>query len=111
MCLGIGMCVNNSRAVLEGLLGHESPFIRTPKYGDASKKTARRAKYRIKTTIIPVIELLLSGYIAYAVRECILVRHYTAVPFLVLFALGYFYVGATSLLQSRRAARPQTATA
>jgi len=111
MCLGIGMCVNNSRAVLEGLLGHESPFIRTPKYGDASKKTARRAKYRIRTTVIPVIELLLSGYIAYAVRECILVRHYTAVPFLVLFALGYFYVGVTSLLQSHRAARAQPATA
>ena len=111
MCLGIGMCVNNSRAVLEGLLGHESPFVRTPKYGSASGESFRPAKYRIKTTLIPVIELLLSAYIACAIRECLLVRHYTAIPFLALFALGYLYVGASSLLQSRRAARAQTATA
>src|SRR5438477_3086284 len=32
MALGIGLTVTNSRAVLEALFGHQSPFARTPKY-------------------------------------------------------------------------------
>ncbi|HKE00921.1 MAG TPA: cellulose synthase family protein, partial [Planctomycetota bacterium] len=30
--LGIGLAVNNTRAVLEALVGHESEFVRTPKH-------------------------------------------------------------------------------
>ncbi|HSP92467.1 MAG TPA: cellulose synthase family protein, partial [Vicinamibacterales bacterium] len=33
MALGIGLAVNNTRAVIEALVGHESAFARTPKYG------------------------------------------------------------------------------
>ena len=33
MSIGIGLAVNNTRAVLEALLHHESAFARTPKYG------------------------------------------------------------------------------
>ena len=33
MCLGTGIAVNNTKAVLEALLNIESGFIRTPKYG------------------------------------------------------------------------------
>ena len=31
LAIGIGMCINNTRAVVEGFLGHQSPFTRTPK--------------------------------------------------------------------------------
>ncbi|MES2570393.1 MAG: cellulose synthase family protein, partial [Verrucomicrobiota bacterium] len=31
--LGIGLAINNSRAVLEAMFGHQSEFTRTPKYG------------------------------------------------------------------------------
>lgn len=34
MGLGIGMAVNQSRAVFEALMGQQSPFVRTPKAGD-----------------------------------------------------------------------------
>ena len=33
MSIGIGLCVNNTRAVLEALFGKQSEFARTPKYG------------------------------------------------------------------------------
>ncbi len=33
MSIGIGLCVNNTRAVLEAMFGRESEFARTPKYG------------------------------------------------------------------------------
>src|SRR5665811_1048847 len=33
MSIGIGLCVNNTRAVLEALFHKESEFARTPKYG------------------------------------------------------------------------------
>ena len=33
MSIGIGLCVNNTRAVLEAMFGKQSEFARTPKYG------------------------------------------------------------------------------
>src|SRR5213075_3274067 len=33
MSIGIGLCVNQTRAVLEALLGRETEFVRTPKHG------------------------------------------------------------------------------
>src|SRR6187397_1199653 len=33
LAVGIGLAVNNSKAVIEAMLGRESAFIRTPKYG------------------------------------------------------------------------------
>src|SRR6202521_1245921 len=37
MALGIGLCVNQARAVLEALLGYETGFTRTPKMGISGK--------------------------------------------------------------------------
>ena len=31
MSIGIGIALNNARGVIEALVGHESPFVRTPK--------------------------------------------------------------------------------
>jgi hypothetical protein len=33
MSLGIGLSINNARAVLEALINHQSEFKRTPKHG------------------------------------------------------------------------------
>ena len=47
MALGIGLTITNSRAVLEALIGKQSPFARTPKYRVESKADqAQAAKYR-----------------------------------------------------------------
>src|SRR5512136_1835133 len=68
MALGIGMAVNQSRAVLEALLGHQTGFTRTPKSGGASKDAAPRARrYRVAVSLQPLLELTLAGYFTLAV--------------------------------------------
>ncbi len=188
MSIGIGIAVNNARGCIEALLGHESPFIRTPKFNpphiyphvyphvatpdsshtyshasatqrlnddhelamdhidnadkfdtadtdpdtntinkfenfnapndmndmndiddldDADQSPASRLP-STKSMVIAV-ELAMAAYML--VCTYFAMQHKSApisVPFLLLFASGYFYVGFTSLLalfQNRRAPR------
>ncbi len=123
MAIGVGIALNNAIACIEALVGHESPFIRTPKYN--TTPTASSTKYSSTaspggiTRIIPIpsmkrtvclLELALGAYMLACIWLSLHTGH-TAVstPFLCLFATGYFYVGSTSLwvhlrgyLESRR---------
>ena len=46
LALGIGLAINNARAVIEALLGHQSEFTRTPKYGIESRTQSwKKARY------------------------------------------------------------------
>src|SRR5690349_24184609 len=48
MALGIGLSVNNARAVVEALIGHESGFTRTPKHGvERARDPVARKRYRV----------------------------------------------------------------
>jgi len=106
MSIGIGIALNNAVACVEALLGHESPFVRTPKYNvtATSDRTGPRAGLK---TVIPIpslkwsmalIELAMGVYVLWCAKLS-LSHNYTLVglPFLLLFASGYLYVGATSL--------------
>ena len=71
LSLGIGMCLNNARAVLEALLGRETEFVRTPKYGiESSDEEWRLKKYRGLASFLPLLEVGLGLYftatVAYA---------------------------------------------
>jgi hypothetical protein len=46
LALGIGMSINNGKAVLEALLNQSSDFIRTPKYGITNKAQAAKSQRR-----------------------------------------------------------------
>jgi hypothetical protein len=43
ICFGIGLAVNNTRAVIEGFTGRRSAFERTPKLGAAAERPRRRS--------------------------------------------------------------------
>ncbi|MBM7114175.1 cellulose synthase family protein [Archangium primigenium] len=102
MSLGIGMAINNARAVLEALLGQQSAFSRTPKTGSEGKKlVAVKKTYRGDKTLMPVIELSFALYFTGALWFAIDKRIYTSLPFIMLFQLGFLYVGVSSLLQGR----------
>jgi cellulose synthase/poly-beta-1,6-N-acetylglucosamine synthase-like glycosyltransferase len=102
MALGIGLTITNTRAVLEALMGRQSPFARTPKYRVESKKDKVRASaYRRRLGLVPWIELLIGGYFALTVYYAVDNENYITVPFLVLFVIGYWYTGLMSLLQGR----------
>lgn len=103
MSLGIGLCINQTRAVFEALFGDESgEFVRTPKHGVVRRFEGWTAKkYRASKTIIPFIEVSFAIYFAIASVIAINAGHYVSLPFMLLFTLGFAYVGVLSLHQSR----------
>jgi cellulose synthase/poly-beta-1,6-N-acetylglucosamine synthase-like glycosyltransferase len=104
MALCAGLCVSQARAVVEALLGRDSEFVRTPKRGvrgrgDGSAPIQRG--YRGVRTMTSVAELALSAYMGLAIVLAVQSGHWLTVPFLALFAGGFAYVGALSLLPAR----------
>ncbi len=115
MAIGVGIALNNARACLEALIGHETPFVRTPKYGATGRQRtatggqedpAASVRPRWQTLLpLPSIKLVMAlletAFGLYMVL-CIWAamqydNAFVSVPFLVLFAAGYFYIGLTSL--------------
>ncbi len=100
MSIGIGLSVNNTRAVLEAMLGWNSEFTRTPKYGvERTGDDWMGKKYRQLTAVQPLIELALGLYFTGAVLYALANGIYGSLPFLVLFQVGFLYTGLLSVFQ------------
>jgi cellulose synthase/poly-beta-1,6-N-acetylglucosamine synthase-like glycosyltransferase len=100
LSIGIGLCVNQTRAVLEALGGKETEFVRTPKHGaGATSGSWWSQKYRAAKSITPFIELAMAAYFVIAIFVAIDHRHFLSLPFLGLFLCGFGYVGWVSLWQ------------
>lgn len=95
MCVGVGIALSNSRAVLEALFNIKSGFVRTPKSGDAQH--LRQRIYRVKTPVLPVFEILLGCYCAVSLVYYLLAKHYMVGPFLLIYTCGFLLVGIHSL--------------
>ena len=116
MSVGIGLSVNNTRAVIEALFNKQSEFTRTPKYhieGDGDEWVGK--KYRQTVAVQPLVELALGLYFTATVFYALANGIYATVPFLVLFQVGFLYTGLLSIVQqyagdevvaARPAARP-----
>jgi len=106
MALGVGLCVSNSKAILEAIFGKRSEFVRTPKFGDAKTMQAlvgssgpskKRNRYWL-----PAVEFGFGLYmLACAVCSLVNLRSAFSTPFLVIFAFGFFYVAVMSLHRAR----------
>jgi hypothetical protein len=99
MAGSMGFAVNNSRAVLEGLFRRKSDFVRTPKYSIKDRKDSWKDKsyapLRISSTV--VLEILLAGYCLFGVASSVYFLEIAAVPFQLLFFLGFAFVSFMSL--------------
>ncbi len=101
MSLGLGMAINNAKAVVEALFKQESGFTRTPKTGAEGRNVLKVKKsYRGKASWVPFVELAFGAYFTWAVWFAWDNSVYTSLPFLILFQLGFLYVGVSSLLQA-----------
>jgi cellulose synthase/poly-beta-1,6-N-acetylglucosamine synthase-like glycosyltransferase len=99
LALGIGLSLNNARAVLEAIFNHHSDFTRTPKYGIERKSQPwRSCKYRPHKSILPIAELAFAIYFSYFVWFSLVHRQFLSVPFLLLFQIGFLYVSFSSLV-------------
>ena len=100
LSVGIGMSVSNGRAVLEGLGGRDTPFVRTPKYRIESRLDSwRPKKYRGTRNLLPAFEITLGLYFTATVAYAISQQIFATLPFLVLFQVGFLATGFTSWLQ------------
>ena len=100
MALGIGLSINNARAVIEAMFGRQTGFVRTPKYGVASSRDVWLGKrYRQAVVIQPFIEIGLGVYFVIALFYALQNGIYSTVPVLAFFLAGFFYTGALSIIQ------------
>jgi cellulose synthase/poly-beta-1,6-N-acetylglucosamine synthase-like glycosyltransferase len=100
MSIGIGLAVNNTKAVLEALFNRQSEFARTPKYRiEAGTDEWIGKKYRQNFVVQPIIELALGLYFTATVFYAIANGIFGTVPFLVLFQIGFLYTGLLSIIQ------------
>jgi cellulose synthase/poly-beta-1,6-N-acetylglucosamine synthase-like glycosyltransferase len=100
MSIGIGLSINNTRAVFEALFNKQSEFTRTPKYrieGDTDEWVGK--KYRQSVAVQPLVELALGLYFTATVFYALANQIYGTVPFLVLFQIGFLYTGLLSIVQ------------
>ena len=94
MSLGIGLSINNCRAVIEALVGYKTGFVRTPKYGvTKSGESFKHVKYGFKLNWQPWVETAMGIYFVWGIVHAISLGAHASVPFLALFCAGYLYVG------------------
>ena len=102
MALGIGLSINNTRAVVEGLFGNDLTFIRTPKHGVTSNTERwRKKKYRAGPMFHSLVEFVFGLYFVFTIVLAVLTGSWMSIPFLLLFMVGFLYVGSLSLYQLR----------
>ncbi|MCF8130670.1 MAG: glycosyltransferase [Deltaproteobacteria bacterium] len=92
VAVGIGIALSNSRAVLEALAGHQSPFVRTPKKGDKEMM-----HYRVRLPWSGLLEILFGVYCAGSLGYYLAAGKYLVGPFLAAYASGFLFVGFLTL--------------
>ena len=101
LATSIGLGVNNGRAVIEALVGHKTGFARTPKIGDTAGSAVIHKSYKTNseswaTNLELFLALTYSTFLAWAIYK----TYWIVVPFLALFACGFFYTSLSSLKEN-----------
>lgn len=100
MSLGIGLSVNNSKAVLGAIFNKKTEFKRTPKYNIEKKKDMWLGKkYKGEINLLVLMELFLGIYFTFNIYFAFINKIYVSIPFLMMFQMGYFYVAFLSIFQ------------
>lgn len=106
LALGIGLCVNNSKAVIEGLVSHGGEFKRTPKYAVTQRGDSWKEKsYQVTWNMVTLFELLLTVHFTVALLYVLKEGLFFSLPFVLLFQIGFLYTGTLSFLQFFTAGR------
>ncbi len=105
LLLGVGLSLNNARAVLEALRPRVGRWDRTPKYALVDPRAPRR-RYRVGGRWSGLGELAAAAYFALTAAYAWRHGYLAALPFLALLGGGFAYVGWCSMRPAwRRAAR------
>ncbi len=94
--IGFGICISNTRAVLEALIGVKSGFVRTPKKGEVATKS-----YRPKRDWIPYLEVLAGLYCCVTMVSFVVQGVPGGLVFFLFYAVGFFVTGFKSIKEQR----------
>ena len=101
MSIGVGLSVNNARAVLEAIFNYRTEFVRTPKYGNFRRgDLGLKRKYLALRGLMPYVELVFGAYFSYLLFQAVDRNQWSMVPFVLVFQVGFLYVGLMSLAQT-----------
>jgi len=112
MGLGIGLAINNSRAVFEGFSRTVGVFERTPKYSIQNRRDRWRGKkYKVRTNLATAAEGILAVWFIATFALALQRGMWLSLPFLYLFLQGYCYMYVLSLISggfgaTAKAAKP-----
>jgi len=101
MAGSMGFAVNNTRAVFEGLMNRKSEFVRTPKFkvenGKDSWKGNKYLNKKNKIDMMVFVELIMAIYCLVGIISSIYFLEIAALPFQLLFFVGFAFVSLTSI--------------
>jgi hypothetical protein len=101
--LGSGIALNNTKAVVEAFLGVGNIFRRTPKFNIHSASDHwQNSIYSLPLDGLVIGELALGLYSLVGAIIAALNGHHFAVPFILLYALGFGYVGLQGVWDARQ---------
>jgi cellulose synthase/poly-beta-1,6-N-acetylglucosamine synthase-like glycosyltransferase len=111
MAGSMGFAVNNTKAVIEGLISKKREFVRTPKYAIEKKGDAWTNKKYVpkQLSFTSVVELVLALYCLFGVLSSLYFAEIAAVPFQLLFCLGFGFVSFLSFKHAWTARQPRLA--
>jgi cellulose synthase/poly-beta-1,6-N-acetylglucosamine synthase-like glycosyltransferase len=94
----MGFSVNNTKAVVEGLLKLSTPFIRTPKYKLIGRDgTIHNKSYRPTLDKTVIVEIIMAIYSCSAIVLSLYYRELGILPFMLMFFIGYSLIGYLSI--------------
>jgi len=100
--VGTGIALNNTKAIWEAVIGKGSDFGRTPKFRVEGREDRWKGKrYALPLNGVTLGEALLALYALAAVVIAAQRGSYYAIPFLLLYGLGFGYVAFLTVLHSR----------
>jgi len=100
----MGLAVNNTKAVFEGLFNKKSEFVRTPKYKIVSKDDSWVDKEYVakKLPWTTYVEAIMAVYCFVGVVVAIATAQIAAIPFQMMFFMGFAVTSVLSIQQVTR---------
>ncbi len=97
----MGFSVNNTKAVIEGLLGKKSEFVRTPKYKIIGREETWKGKKYVnkKLKFTTYIEAFMALYTFTGVVIAVATAQVAAIPFQLMFFGGFATISILSIKQ------------
>lgn len=91
LIVSMGLSLHNGLAVLEGLLGRKTPFIRTPKFNIRNNGDSWIGNTYIKARLSPltIVEGVLCIYYIFGIVSAFILRDWSLVVFHLMLATGF----------------------